>query len=81
MKEINFTVDIVNDASFDDLIAEIKLETQRVFLITQEEGLENLRIKIYPPENKDLWDFRFDEFEDTMNKAKNHLCDPKKIYE
>ncbi len=39
----------------------------------QEQGFENLRIRIYPPKNGEYWDFRFDEFESIINEARKRL--------
>ena len=49
-------------------------------MLTQETGFENIRINIYPPpENKELWDFRFDEFEAAIQHAKKRLWELRRI--
>lgn len=73
MKEINFEFSVGSDLDFEDLIADIGFENKLVALLTQEEGLQNLRIRIFPPENQEFWDFRLDEFETVIQKAKERL--------
>lgn len=64
---------------FEDLIADIGFEENLVALLTQEEGFDNLRIRIYPPKNAKFWDFRLDEFEAIIQKAKERLWQLRKI--
>jgi len=75
MTEINFEFTIGSDVDFENLIADIGFENNLVALLTQEDGIENLRIRIYPPKNKEFWDFRFDEFEEAIHRAKQRLSE------
>lgn len=79
MKEINFSFSVGSDDKFEDLVADIGFDTTLVALLTQEEGFDNLRIRIYPPKNQEYWDFRFDEFEQILNEAKQRLWELRKI--
>lgn len=81
MKEINFEFTIASDVDFDDLIADIGFENNLVALLTQENGLQNLRIRIYPPKDKEFWDFKLDEFEDIIDCAKKRLWELRKTSE
>ena len=81
MTEINFEFTVGSDVDYEDLIADIGFEGNLVMLLTQEEGFQNLRIKIYPPKNSNCWDFRLDEFEDIINQAKHRLWQLRKISE
>ena len=78
MKEFNFEFTIASDVDFEDLIADIGFETTLVAILTQEEGFENLRIRIYAPKDKEYWDFRFEEFEQIINRAKKRLWELRK---
>ena len=78
MTEINFKMTVGSDVDFDDLIADITFENQLVALLTQEDGFQNLRIRIYPPKNKEFWDFRLNEFEKVIDRAKTRLCELQK---
>jgi len=81
MKEINFEYNVASDIDFEDLIADIGFETKLVALLTQEEGFNNMRIRIYPPKDKEFWDFKLDEFEDIIYRAKNRLWELRKTHE
>jgi hypothetical protein len=78
MTETNFEFNIASDVDFEDLIADIGFEDSLVALLTQEEGFQNLRIRIYPPKNTEFWDFRLDEFEDIILRAKKRLWELRK---
>lgn len=79
MKEIDFKFTVGSHVDFEDLIADIEFEGHHVALLTQEEGFENLRILIDPPNNQEFWDFRFDEFEDIINRTKKRLWELRRI--
>lgn len=80
MKEINFEYSIASDVDFEDLIADIGFGTQLVALLTQEEGFENMRLRIYSPTNKkEFWDFRLDEFETIIHQARQRLWELRTI--
>ncbi len=81
MKEINFEFSVGSDLDFEDLIADIGFEGNLVALLTQENGFQNLRIRIYPSKNQEFWDFRFDEFEDILQRAKKRLWELRKTSE
>lgn len=76
-----FRTDIVGDLEHEDPIADIYFEDQILAVLTQENGFQNLRINIYPPKNNDFWDFRFDEFESVIQKAKERLWELRIITE
>lgn len=79
MTEKNFEYSVASDTDFEDLIADIGFEDNLVALLTQEEGYENLRIRIFPPKDEEFWDFKFDEFEEVIHKAKKRLWELRKI--
>jgi phage pi2 protein 07 len=79
MKEINFEFTVGSDIDYEDLIADIGFDNKLVALLTQEKGFDNIRILIYPPTEGDHWDFRLNEFEEIIHKAKNRLWELRKI--
>lgn len=81
MDKNNFTYTIGSDIDYEDLIADIYFEDQILAVLTQEEGFRNLRIIIYPPKNKEFWDFRLDEFETVIHNVKERLWQLRKISE
>lgn len=78
MKEINFEFTVASDVDFEDLIADIGFENELVAYLTQEDGFQNMRIRIFAPQNKDFWDFRLDEFEDIICREKKRLWELRK---
>ena len=73
MEKINLEYSVASDVDFEDLIADIGFDDKLVALLTQEDGFENLRIRLYPPKDREYWEFRFDEFQNVILKAKNRL--------
>lgn len=78
MKETNFEYSVASDTDYEDLIADIGFENNLVALLTQEDGFENLRIRIFLPKDMDFWDFRFDEFNSIIHRAKERLSQLRK---
>jgi len=78
MNETQFEFTVASDTEFDELIADIGFGTNLVALLTQEKGFENLRIRIYPPKEGEYWNFRLDEFENVLQKAKQRLWELRK---
>ena len=73
MKEIKFDFSIGSDVDYKNLVADIGFDNNLVVLLTQEEGFENMRIKIYSNSRAECWDFKLEEFEDIIKKAKEKL--------
>ena len=81
MKEVNFEYSIGSDLDYEDLIVDIGFDNQLVALLTQEDGFENLRIQLHSPKNASYWDFRLDELEAIIQKAKQRLWELRKLPE
>jgi phage pi2 protein 07 len=81
MKKTNFEYSIASDVDYEDLIADIGFNNNLVAILSQEEGFENMKITIYPPQNSEYWNFQLDEFQDVIQKAKNRLFELKKTIE
>ncbi len=71
--KVKFEFSVGSDPEFDDLVADIGFEDHLVALLTQEDGFDNLRIRIFPPNNGSFWEFPFSDFEKILNKAKDRL--------
>ena len=78
MTETNFEFTVASDIDFEDLIADIGFENNLVAYLTQEDGFKNMRIRIFPPQNRDFWDFKLDEFVEILNRAKQRLWELRK---
>ncbi|MDB6081217.1 MAG: hypothetical protein JWO53_489 [Chlamydiia bacterium] len=74
-----FKIIMSSDVGYDELCAEIFYEGQFVAIVTQEEGLENMRIEIAPSLDKKAWNFKFSEFEKVLNSARTALWEMRKI--
>lgn len=81
MSETNFEFTVGSDVDYEDLVADIGFETNLVALLTQESGFQNMRIKIFPSKNSECWDFRLDEFEKVIDRAKKRLWELRKLSE
>lgn len=79
--ENRFRIDISSDLDYEDLIADIYFKDQILAIVSQEEGFQNMRIQIYSSPNDEFWDFRFDEFEEIIQKAKKRLWELRKTPE
>ena len=73
MTEANFEFTIGSDVEFEELYADIGFDNNLVALLTQEDGFENLRIRIFPSGKIEFWDFRLDEFLKVIDTAKKRL--------
>jgi phage pi2 protein 07 len=68
----NFDYSVGSDVDFENLVADIGFDSKFVAMLTQETGFKDLRIRIYPPKDAEYWDFRFDEFEEIIQKARKN---------
>lgn len=78
MIDENIEYSIGSDPEFKDLVADIGIQDQLIALLTQEEGYENMRIRIFPPINQKFWDLNLKDFENAIENAKKRLYDLKK---
>jgi hypothetical protein len=81
MNEVNLEYSVGSDDDFEDLVADIGFGDQLVALLTQEKGVENMRIRIYKSKEMEFWDFRLDDFEKIIHRAKTRLLELKKTSE
>jgi hypothetical protein len=79
MKEINFEFSVASDVDYENLIVDIGFDNKLIALLTQEEGFDKIRIKIFSPTEGEYWNFSLSEFEEIIQKAKNRLWELRKI--
>ena len=79
MIKSDFRVDVCSDLEYEDLIADIYFQDKFVAMITQEKGFKNLEIEIYAPKGQEKWLFKFSDFENVINHAKQRLWDLRKF--
>ncbi len=73
LKEKGFNIIISSDIQYEKLCAEIYFNMEFVAIITQELGIENPVIEIYPPKNKPAWTFNYFEFAEILKVALDQL--------
>ena len=73
MKNDCFDFSIASDVDYEDLIADIGVEDQLFAILSQEEGYDKMRIKIYPPQEGDCWDLSLSTLERTIRQVKERL--------
>lgn len=78
MKNINFEFSVGSDVDFEDLVADIGYENNLVALLSQEEGFNNMKIRIYPPKEQEYWEFKLEDLEEIIERAKKHLLELRK---
>ncbi len=63
-----------SDLDYEEMVADICYDNQTVAMITQENGIDNMEIEIYPhDEQKKSWNFPLDDFIEVLAVAKKGL--------
>ncbi|VHO05346.1 hypothetical protein [Candidatus Rhabdochlamydia sp. T3358] len=73
IKAKGFDIIISSDTQYEELCAEIYFNREFVAIITQEQGIENSIIEIYPPLSIEKWTFSYLEFIEALKDAKASL--------
>ncbi|MBN9378041.1 MAG: hypothetical protein BGO14_00965 [Chlamydiales bacterium 38-26] len=74
MKDIKLEYSVGSDLNYEDLVADIGYDTNLIALLIQDEGFENLRIRLYPPKNGEMyWDLNLKDFLAVIQDAKQRL--------
>jgi len=78
-------LEISSDLSYEGMVVEIVgnrkvIDKQKKYYsqthiatLDLDKGVENIQIKIFPPINKQNWDFSYNEFTEILQKAKKLL--------
>lgn len=67
-----FSIEFCSDLDYEEMVADIYYDGHAIGMITQEDGIENMQIKIYQLLVNTL-DIPLDDYVATLLKAKNHL--------
>lgn len=70
---------ISSDLDYNELCAELYFENQFVGIVTQEEGIDNMKIEIQAPKDNKYWHFNFREFKDALIAAEKALLEMRQI--
>lgn len=82
MKNLKLEFSVGSDLNYEDLVADIGYSTNLIALLIQDEGFENMRIRIFPPKNhQEYWDLNLQDFLDVIHDAKERLWELRKTEE
>lgn len=73
-----FELTAMSDTDYEDLIIEVLYEGEFCFLISQEQGFQNMRIAIQPRKNGMPWDFSVKALQKVLTKAAERLWELRK---
>jgi hypothetical protein len=77
-----FFIRLCSDLDYEKMVADVCYKNHTIAMITQEEGPENMQIKIFPPEQElESWDLSLDDFLETIRLAKQTLSKMQKLPE
>jgi hypothetical protein len=57
-----FQIEVWSDQDHEQLVAEVLYRGEYCLLVTQEEGVDKLRVQIQPPSGDQPWEFGLEEF-------------------
>lgn len=77
-----FTVEVCSDLDYEEMVADISYENHTIATITQDNGIENMKIEMFFPENTiRSWEFPLDDFIAVIKFAKKRLIEMQKFPE
>ena len=68
-----FEIEVMSDPDHEELISAVLCDGEFCFVISQEQGHENLRIAVYPRRDGQAWDFSVSELMLVLEKVKKRL--------
>ncbi len=75
-----FTVEVCSDLDYEEMVADVSYENHIIATITQENGINNMEIELFPPEEpKKSWNFPLDDFVEVIAFAKKCLIKMQKL--
>ena len=78
----NFRIVECSDLDYEVMVYDIIWINMTVAMLTQEKGIEHIELEIFPPPEKlKSWKFPFNDFVETLQKAKKCLIENQKIPE
>jgi hypothetical protein len=77
-----FTVEVCSDLNYEEMVADVSYENHTIATITQENGIDNMEIEIFPPsEEIQSWKFLLSDFLEAIIFAKKRLIEMQKLPE
>lgn len=77
-KKNKFRVRICSDLDYEEMVADVCYENHTVAMVTQENGIENMEIEIFPLE-KEIRSLPLNDFIESIAIAKKSLIEMKKL--
>ncbi len=68
-----FKTRVCSDLDYEGMVVDIVYKNSTVATLNQDKGIKNTEIKVFPPVDKDCWDFPYEEFIKILKKAKETL--------
>ncbi|HEX4376112.1 MAG TPA: hypothetical protein VHZ99_03060 [Steroidobacteraceae bacterium] len=68
-----FRVTVGSEPEYDNLVGDLYFDDAIVCVLTQEDGPEAVRIKLFGPPHVDNWEFSLREFEEALAALKQRL--------
>lgn len=74
-----FRIRICSDLDYEEMVADVTYENHTIAMITQENGVENMKIEIFPPEEEiKSWTLPLNDFIEIIVFAKKRLIEMQK---
>ncbi len=74
----NFKVELCSDLEYEEMVIYISYQDNTLAILNQENGVENIEIKITSPPKGSSWNFKFDDFLEILLFSKRRLEDAQK---
>ena len=58
---------------YEGMVVDIVYNSATLATLNQDKGIENIEIKLYPPQIKEYWDFSYKNFIDVLEESKKTL--------
>lgn len=68
-----FRITVGSEPDYEDLVGDLYFDDQIVCVLTQEEGMDAMRIQLYGPPAGTAWNFALAEFEAAVAALKQRM--------
>ena len=75
MKIRDFEIVVCSDPDYEDLVAEVSYQGEFLFLVSQDQGLDEAEIEVHARGDTLPWRLRLGELEQVLEAVKSRLFD------
>ena len=75
----SFRITVGSELDYEELVGDLYFEDMIVCVLSQEEGFENLQMKLYGNPEGGEWSFNLGEFEEALDALKKRMWDLRRI--